>query len=206
MIGKKRSQHLSIARASRLRGVAVDMTYRPYCPDARTWCDCRGLSAAACDGLVCPRSVLGMRLGSALAGCCMLLAGCASAVASDHHAARLTSRDEKPRMLSVAYGKVRPNGATSAFYALSIRASDPDGQIVSWTYRQLVESGVSAGAVSDGGCGLGGRRNGHVYASPLPIKKLRGGIYRFRITVAASTCTRHARGESASRTFTIHIR
>jgi hypothetical protein len=89
---------------------------------------------------------------------------------------------------------------------VSIRASDPDGQIVSWTYRQLVESGVSVGAVGDGGCGLGSRRNGHVYDSPLPIKKLPAGIYRFRITLEASTCTRHARSESASRTFTINVR
>jgi hypothetical protein len=147
-----------------------------------------------------------MRLSFALAGCCVLVAGCASATASDHHATRPMSRDEKPRVLSVAYGKVRPTGATSPFYALSIRASDPDGQIVSWTNRQLVESGVSVGAVGDGGCGLGGRRNGHVYDSPLPIKKLRVGIYRFRVTVEASRCTRHARSESASRTFTIHVR
>jgi hypothetical protein len=147
-----------------------------------------------------------MRLNFALAGCCVFVAGCASATAGVHHAARPTSRDEKPRVLSVAYGKVRPTGATRAYYVLSIRASDPDGQIVSWAYRQLVESGTSVGAVGDGGCGLGGRRNGRVYDSPLPIKKLRAGIYRFRITVEASTCTRDAKSDSASRTFTIHVR
>jgi hypothetical protein len=147
-----------------------------------------------------------MRRNFALAGCCVLVSGCASAAASDRVSTRAASRDEKPRVLSVAYGKVRPAGATSAYYALSIRASDPDGQIVSWTYRQLVESGMSVSAVGDGGCGLGGRRDGRVYDSPLPIKKLRAGSYRFRITVEASTCTRHAKSESASRTFTIHVR
>ncbi|HWC86699.1 MAG TPA: hypothetical protein VG388_09170 [Solirubrobacteraceae bacterium] len=146
-----------------------------------------------------------MRLNFAAAGCCVLVAGCASATASDHHATRPTSRDEKPRVLSAAYGKVRPTGATSPFYALSVRASDPDGQIVSWTYRQLVESGVSLAAVGDGGCGLGGRGNGHVYDSPLPIEKLRTGIYRFRITVEASTCTLRAKPESATRTFTVGV-
>jgi hypothetical protein len=147
-----------------------------------------------------------MRLNFAFAGRCALVVGCASAAASEHHATRRRSRDEKPRVLFVVYGRVRPTGATSAYYALSIRASDPDGQIVSWAYRQLVASGVSAGAVGDGGCGVGGRRNGHVYDSPLPIKKLRAGIYRFRITVEASTCTRGAKPEPASRTFTIHVR
>jgi hypothetical protein len=109
-------------------------------------------------------------------------------------------------VLSVAYGKVRPPGATSAYYALSIRASDPDGQIVSWSYRQVVGPAVSVGAVADGSCGLGGRRNGHVYDSELPIKRLRSGTYRFRITVEASTCTRDPERESASRSFTVHVR
>lgn len=65
---------------------------------------------------------------------------------------------------------------------------------------------MSAGAVGDGTCGLGGRRNGHVYDSALPIKKLPAGIYRFRITVEASTCARDAKSESAWRTFTVHTR
>jgi hypothetical protein len=56
--------------------------------------------------------------------------------------------------------------------------------------RQLVETGVSVGTVGDGGRGLGGRRTGHVYDSPLPIRKLRADIYCFRVTVEASTCTR----------------
>jgi hypothetical protein len=145
-----------------------------------------------------------MRLSFALAGCCVLVAGCTSATASDRHATRVTSRDEKPRVLSVNYGTVRPTGATSAYYALRIRASDPDGQIVSWSYRQLGQSGTSA--IADGGCGLGGRRNGQVYDSPLPIKKLGAGIHRFRVTVEGSTCTRRAESQSASRTFTIHVR
>jgi hypothetical protein len=147
-----------------------------------------------------------MRVKFAVAGCCVLVAGCPSVGAIGRHATRTTSRDEKPRVLSVTYGRFRPIGAASGYYALSIRASDPDGQIVSWADRQLVESGVSAGGVADGGCGLGGRRNGRVYDSPLPIKRLRASIYRFRITVEGSTCARHARPESASRTFTIRVR
>jgi hypothetical protein len=147
-----------------------------------------------------------MRLEFALAGCCVLAAGCAAGAASDYHATSLAPAQQEPHVLSVTYGKVRPAGASSAYYALSIRASDPDGQIVSWTYGWLVESGVSAVAHADGGCGLGGRRNGHVYDTPLPIEKLRPGIYRFRVTVEASTCTRNAREESASSTLTIHVR
>jgi hypothetical protein len=65
---------------------------------------------------------------------------------------------------------------------------------------------VSAGGVGDGGCGLGGRPNGHVYDSPLPIKKLRAGTYRFRVTVLGSTCTRDPKTESVSRTFSIRVR
>lgn len=76
---------------------------------------------------------------------------------------------------------------------------------MSWSYRQLVATGVSAGAVGDGGCGLAGRRDGQMYDSPLPITKLNAGSYRFRVTVEASTCTANARSESASRTFTIHV-
>jgi hypothetical protein len=147
-----------------------------------------------------------MRLKFGVAVCCVLVAGCASAVASVHHAVRSASRDEKPRVLSVAYGKVRPAGASRTYYALSIRAFDPDGQIVSWSYRQLVQTGARVGGIGDGSCGLGGRRNGRVYDSPLPIKKLRPGFYRFLITVEGSTCTRDARLGSASRTFRIHVR
>jgi hypothetical protein len=109
-------------------------------------------------------------------------------------------------LLSVYYGEIRPAGAGNAFYALSIRASDPDGQIVSWTYIQLAKSGASVWAVGDGGCGLSGRRTGKVYVSPLPINKLQAGIYRFRATVEDSTCGRGTKSESASRTFTIHGR
>jgi hypothetical protein len=79
-----------------------------------------------------------MRLKLVLAVCCALSAGCGSAAASDHHAVSPGSPDEKPRILSLAYGKVRPTGASRAHYALSIRTFDPDGQIVSWSYRQLV--------------------------------------------------------------------
>lgn len=147
-----------------------------------------------------------MRLKFVLAVCCVLAAGCASAAASGHRAVSSGSRDEKPGVLSVAYGKVRPTGASRAYYALIIRALDPDGQIVSWSYRQLVHAGAAVSVIGDGSCGLGGRRNGRVYDSPLPIKKLRPGSYRFRITVEASTCTRDARLASASRTFTIHVR
>jgi hypothetical protein len=134
----------------------------------------------------------------------VLVAGCTSATARDRHAARATSRDEKPRVLSVNYAKVRPTGAASGYYALMMRAADPDGQIVSWAYRQLGQSGMSA--IADGGCGIGGRRSGQVYDSPLPIKKLAAGIYRFRVTVEDSTCARRAKSQSASRTFTIHVR
>jgi hypothetical protein len=63
-----------------------------------------------------------MSVGFALAGCCVLVAGCASAAAGVDHATKPVSRDEKPRVLSVVYGKVRPSGATSAYYALSVRA------------------------------------------------------------------------------------
>jgi hypothetical protein len=147
-----------------------------------------------------------MRLSFALAGCCVLATGCASAAATDRHDGRPASRDDKPRLLSVDYGKVRPAGATNAYYALRIRASDPDGQIVSWTYVQLVGTGAGQSAIGDGGCGLSGRRNGHVYDSPMPIDKLRAGIYRFRVTVEDSTCGRDTKSESASRTFTIHVR
>jgi hypothetical protein len=147
-----------------------------------------------------------MRLRFALALCCVLAVGCESAAASDHHAKGRASRDDRIRVLSVTYDKFRPAGASSAYYALSIRALDPDGQIVSWAYRQLVRSGVSAGGVGDGGCGLGGRRNGHVYDSPLPIKKLRAGTYRFRVTVVGSTCTRDPKTESVSRTLSIRVR
>jgi hypothetical protein len=65
---------------------------------------------------------------------------------------------------------------------------------------------VSAGAVGDGGCGLGGRRNGHVYDAQMPINKLRAGTYRFRVKVEDSTCTGDTKSESASRTFTVHVR
>jgi hypothetical protein len=147
-----------------------------------------------------------MRLNFVLAISCLLAAGCASAAASDRHVVRSSSGHEAPRVLSVDYGKVRPVGASRAYYALSIRAFDPDGQIVSWSYLRLVQTSVSLGGVGDGTCGLGGRRNGRVYDSPLPIKKLHLGSYRFRISVEASTCTRDARLGSASRTFTIHVR
>ncbi|MDQ6816036.1 MAG: hypothetical protein M3018_01340 [Actinomycetota bacterium] len=146
-----------------------------------------------------------MRLRFWFVGCCVLIVGCGSAVASDLHAKRPAARDDTPRVLSVAYVRVRPPGATGAYYAVNIRARDPDGQIVSWMYAQVAGPGNSQGAIGDGACGLGGRRNGHIYTSPLGITKLRSGIYRLRVRVEASSCTRDARSESASRTFTIHV-
>ncbi len=143
-----------------------------------------------------------MLLRFAFLGYCLLIGGCGSAVVGGRQVTGSASRDEKPRVLSVDYGRARPLGASGADYALKIRAYDPDGQIVS---EQYSGSGLP-GLVADGGCGLGGSRSGQVETFWVPLSKLRPGTYRFHVTVGDSPCSRNARSESVSRTFTIHAR
>ncbi len=74
------------------------------------------------------RPVFSMRLRFGLLGYGLLIGGCGSAIAGDRHVAGSASRDEKPQVLSVAYGRARPLGATGAGYALKIRAYDVSGR------------------------------------------------------------------------------
>lgn len=93
-----------------------------------------------------------------------------------------------PRILSVAYGRFQPTGASHPYSALRVQMQDPDGQVVGLRWEQVSPKPVMTTiGLADGACGLGGRRNGAVETSYLPME-LDPGSYRFRFEMVSRAC------------------
>jgi hypothetical protein len=117
--------------------------------------------------------------------------------------------DRMPVILSAEYGRTRPPGAERSFYALTVRARDADGQIVGMGYGQVQPPGEPPGgpaAVADGGCGLGGKRDGELETWRLPVGRLDSGTYRFAITATSSTCDDDPQLQRTTREFVFRVR
>lgn len=115
-----------------------------------------------------------------------LLAGCGGSA----DVASTSAPDRGPRLLDLQYGNLRAPGASERLPQVRLRVVDPDGQIIGF--------GVD-GVHADGGCGLGGRRNGEPVDDYLPMT-LSPGRHRLTIVLTSSTCTGDPRIER--RTFT----
>ena len=93
-----------------------------------------------------------------------------------------------PRILSVDYGRYQPTGASHPYAALRVQTQDPDGQVVGLSWEQVSpKPAMTTIGHADGACGLGGRRNGAVETSYLPMDLDRGS-YRFRFELVSRAC------------------
>lgn len=106
-----------------------------------------------------------------------------------------------PHLISLTYGRYRPGGAPHAYLALRLTALEPHGQVVG---AQFVTSAGHV-AIGDGGCGLGGRRNGQIETFYMPLK-LSSGVHKVAVTVVGAACTASTETRTATRTFRITAR
>jgi hypothetical protein len=106
-----------------------------------------------------------------------------------------------PRLISLTYGRYRPQGAPHAYLALRLKALVPHGQVVS---MQIQTSGGQT-AAADGGCGLGGRRNGQAAVFYTPFK-LSAGSHDVTVTATGSACSSNTATRTATRTFRLTVR
>lgn len=100
----------------------------------------------------------------------------------------LLASDNLPRILSVEYGRHRPEGASKAFYGFRVRTGDPDGQVIAMSY-QRVDPPSDKLTHFNGGCGLGGKKTGQEQTWTLLTGRLKPGRYRYRITAESSDCS-----------------
>jgi hypothetical protein len=113
-------------------------------------------------------------------------------------------RLKRPELLSLKYGRFRPRGAPQPYFALKLTARVPGGQVVELQYCDE-RSGQCA--IADGGCGLGGRKNGGVETFYIPaMPRLAEGVHRVHVTVVASSCNRGNETRQASRAFRLVVR
>ena len=110
--------------------------------------------------------------------------------------ARAEEPSPPPVIRSVRYGRFRPRGAARAYWALRIRARDPDGQIVAF--------GVNSGH-ADGGCGLQVDENGKWQTLYLPMR-LRRGRHRLRVQVESSSCDERRLAQQATKRVAVRAR
>lgn len=119
------------------------------------------------------------------------------AVASAHGNGTLPA----PHLISLTYGRYRPQGAPHAYLALRLRALEPNGQVVATQF----ETSDGGTAVGDGGCDLGGRRNGQVAVFYMPFK-LSPGRHEVTVTATGSACSSSTKTRTATRTFRVTVR
>jgi hypothetical protein len=113
-------------------------------------------------------------------------------------------RLRRPHLLSLQYGRFRPQGAPHPYFALKLRVRVRGGQVVE---TEFSDQRSHFGAIADSECGLGGRKNGGVETSYTPtMKRFVRGAQDVRVTVLASTCNRKNETRQASRTFKLFVR
>ncbi|MGI8802624.1 MAG: hypothetical protein ACR2KV_10700 [Solirubrobacteraceae bacterium] len=104
-------------------------------------------------------------------------------------------------MVSLRYGKVRPKGAAHAYTALQVTVLPPSGQFVTSVRYQQLDPPHGA-AIADAGCGLPGKKRGHVETFTLPVK-LHAGRHRFTVTASSSPCGRPGSPQTTTRTLSV---
>lgn len=107
----------------------------------------------------------------------------------------------KPQIKKVTYGRYKDKGSKRSWRGLRVVAQDPDGQIIALT----VEHNKQWSEHADGGCGLGGKRNGEREVWGLP-QRLRPGLYKLRITAWSSSCDQENRAESVTVTKRLRVK
>lgn len=102
---------------------------------------------------------------------------------------------KRPRLLGYRYFPPVP-GHQAAF---EVDALDPNAQVVGARLSGDVE------VIADGGCGLGGRKNGDPTHFRVPIRPLPDGERSIVITLTSSTCRLPVRVEKRSERVTLHL-
>jgi hypothetical protein len=113
-------------------------------------------------------------------------------------------RLKRPQLLSLQYGRFRPQGAPHRYFALKLRVRVHGGQVVQTDFYDR-PSGFSA--VGDSECGIGGRKNNGVETFFMPVMpRFARGVHRVHVTAIASSCNTNSATAGASRTFRLSIR
>jgi hypothetical protein len=109
-----------------------------------------------------------------------------------------------PQLLSLRYGRFRPQGTPHPYLALKLRVRARGGQVVE---TELSDRRSQFDAIADSQCGLHGQENGGVETSYTPtMKKFVKGAQDVHVTVLASSCNRKNESRQASRTFKLVVR
>jgi hypothetical protein len=113
-----------------------------------------------------------------------------------------------PQLLSLTYGQIRVRGHTRPVPELELRAREPHGQVVDVAFQEVRDGFPNGlGGASGQSCGLGGRRNGHVEISHLPLaQSLSRGTHEIRVVAFGSRCDQGHTVTSSARTFTVRVR
>jgi hypothetical protein len=134
-----------------------------------------------------------------------LAVGVGALVAGSAGARDLSKSLPPPKLLSLRYGRFRPQGAPHSYIALRLRVRVRGGQVVETDFHEL-PSGFKADGLSR--CGIGGRKNGGVETFFMPVdssSRLGRGVHRIRVAVRASSCKRNGAHASSSRTFKVRV-
>ena len=118
-------------------------------------------------------------------------------------------RVAKPRLISLSYGRYRPQGAPHGYLAFRLTGVEPGGQILEQNYETSDGPGSRhlIGIEGDSECGLGGRHNGRRETFYAPVlHPLIAGVYRVRVTVVGALCGEDRVAAKASRVFTLRVR
>ena len=114
----------------------------------------------------------------------------------------------RPRLIALSYGRFRPTGAPHGYLALRFKLEEPRGQIVETTFQEINARGRpdGIGGQGDSQCGIGGRQDGGVETSFIPVTRpLSAGKYRVRVTAYGSLCTKHGAIVQRSMIFELHV-
>jgi hypothetical protein len=112
-----------------------------------------------------------------------------------------------PRLMALSYGRFQPPGAPQAAPAFRLTARQANGQIINIAFQEVRNNvGNGVGGDVSNRCGIGGRRNGDVEISYLPLAQtLTRGTHQIRIVAYGSACRKGAGVTSSARTFTVRV-
>jgi hypothetical protein len=128
-----------------------------------------------------------------------------AAAASAHPAPKAPT--PAPQLMALSYGLFQPPGALQPSPAFRLTARQADGQIINIAFQE-VRHGVGNGLGGDTSdrCGIGGRRNGDLEISYLPLAEtLSRGTHQIRVVAYGSACRKRAVVTSSARTFTVRV-
>jgi hypothetical protein len=127
------------------------------------------------------------------------------AAGASAHPAPSPDATAPPQLMALSYGLFQPPGAPQPYPAFRLTARQANGQIIDVAFQEL-RNGVGNGVGGDADGRCGGRRNGDVEISYLPLaESLAPGTHHVRVVAYGSRCRKGAAVVSSARTFIVHV-